>query len=77
MSKQAGSWTVRNILSPLTEALDAARKRDLVRRNVAEDVELPSRKQPNLHKLTPEEIQRFLDLHPSHFPACVLATACL
>jgi integrase len=52
--------TVRNILSPLTEALDAALKRDLVRRNVAEDVELPSRKLPNLYKLTPEDIQRFL-----------------
>jgi integrase len=53
--------TIRNILSPLTEALDAALKRDLVRKNVAEAVELPSRKQPKLHKLIPEEIQRFLD----------------
>jgi integrase len=52
--------SVRNILSPLSEALDAALKRGLVRKNVAKDLELPAMKQPDLYKLTPEEIQRFL-----------------
>jgi integrase len=53
--------SVRNILSPLSEALDAALKRGLVRKNVAKDVELPALKRAELYKLTPEELQRFLD----------------
>jgi integrase len=32
-----------------------------VRKNVAKDIELPSKKQPDLYKLEPDEIQRFLD----------------
>jgi integrase len=52
--------TVRNILTPLQEALAAAKRRKLVRENVALDVELPEAKAPDLYHLTPAEMRRFL-----------------
>lgn len=54
--------TVRNILTPLQEALGAAKRRKLVRENVALDVELPEARQPDLYKLTPAEMRRFLQV---------------
>jgi integrase len=53
--------TVRNILTPLSEALDVAKKRKLVRENVVLDVELPKAGTPDLYKLTHAEMRRFLD----------------
>jgi integrase len=52
--------SVRNILTPLQEALAAAKRRKLVREHVALDVELPEPKRPNLYKLRPAEMRRFL-----------------
>lgn len=54
--------TVRRIMTPLLQALDAAKRRGLVRENVARDVELPEAKAPDLYQLTPDEIRRFLDI---------------
>jgi integrase len=53
--------SVRNILTPLQEALAAAKRRKLVRENVALEVELPEAKQPDLYKLTPTEMRPFLE----------------
>lgn len=52
--------TVRNILTPLQEALAAAKRRRLVRENVALDAELPETRTPLLYQLTPPEMHRFL-----------------
>jgi len=54
--------TVRNILTPLQEALGATKRRKLVRENVALDVELPEVRQPDLYKLTPAEMRHFLQV---------------
>ena len=53
--------SVRNILTPLQEALATAKRHKLVRENVALEVELPEAKQPNLYKLLPTEMRRFLE----------------
>jgi integrase len=53
--------SVRNILTPLQEALATAKRHKLVRENVALDVELLEAKQPNLYKLLPTEMRRFLE----------------
>lgn len=53
--------TVRNIVTPLIEALDAAKRLDLVKENVAKDIELPKAKQPDLYQVTPDELRRFLE----------------
>lgn len=55
-----GPRTARNIMSPLVRALDAAVVDELCRRNVAKLVRLPELQQPELYKLSPEQLQAFL-----------------
>lgn len=54
--------TIRNIMTPLQEALDTARKSGKVKQNAARDVEFPPAKSPDLYQMAPDEIQRFLDV---------------
>lgn len=54
--------TLRNIMTPLIEALDAAKRRGFVRVNIAREVELPSVKEPDLYHITPLEMRRFLEV---------------
>lgn len=53
--------SIRNILTPLIEALDAAKRLGLVKENVAKEAELPKAKQPDLYQVTPDELRRFLE----------------
>jgi integrase len=52
--------TVRHMVTPLIEALDAAKRLGYVKHNVARDVELPAVKEPDLYQLEPDEIRTFL-----------------
>lgn len=53
--------SIRNIMTPLIEALAAAKRRGLVKENVAKEAELPKAKQPDLYQVTPDELRRFLE----------------
>lgn len=67
---QRSPRTIRNILSPLIDALDQAVTQELVKRNVARLVERPELQPPTLYQLTAAELRAFLAaVHGDRFEA--------
>jgi integrase len=67
LSLECGNTRTNNILVPMRSLFKMAKKREIVRNNIMEDVDNLTREDTDISPLSPSEVCLFLDHTPSHY----------